>query len=237
MSDEDGWGVDDDPSSPVGFHMDAQSVFGKSKAMSSPAKKKKNKRRSSFAAKASAWGSAAKALPSKMPAMPTIPPPTAAAAKKKKKKSKKKKSKGLPPPPPPPPENPPMPPASLGAAAAPLPPPPRRPAFQSRVTCALRYKQLDATAREKVWRNLLGTSASTASTGVTAIASASSLDYPALASHALNGREIKNVLRLGLALARREKVPLSMKHLEATIAIAEDFVHAVRSGVDEIDSM
>jgi AAA+ superfamily predicted ATPase len=103
------------------------------------------------------------------------------------------------------------------------------PAFQSRVTCALRYKQLDAAAREKVWRNLLSPAA--------AARVAKTIDFAALATHALNGREIKNALRLGIALARREGVPLAMKHLEATIAIAEDFVQAVRSGVDEIDSM
>ena len=66
---------------------------------------------------------------------------------------------------------------------------------------------------------------------------AKTIDFAALATHALTGREIKDALRLGIALARREGVPLAMKHLEATIAIAEDFVHAVRSGVDEIDSM
>ena len=74
--------------------------------------------------------------------------------------------------------------------------------------------------------------------GVTAIASASSLDYPALASHALNRREIKNV--------RREKVPLSTKHLEAMLAdVNSDCQRIVlfacgrttrRVGVYEIDS-
>lgn len=132
------------------------------------------------------------------------------------------------------------------------------PAVQSRVTCALRYQSLDAVARETVWRELLGlrfdfsspdkkirlrASSQGSSNGSHNCAqsgervASAELDCAALAAHDLNGREIKNALRLAIALARREQVPLAMRHLRITIAIAEEFVTAVRSGVDDIDAL
>ena len=71
------------------------------------------------------------------------------------------------------------------------------PAFKTRITLSLKYEQLDKVAREKIWNNLL------LSSGVNAISN--SINTSILASSfVLNGREIKNALRLALALAAEE---------------------------------
>mmetsp|Transcript_107342 Transcript_107342/g.311898 ORF Transcript_107342/g.311898 Transcript_107342/m.311898 type:complete len:238 (+) Transcript_107342:436-1149(+) len=49
------------------------------------------------------------------------------------------------------------------------------------------------------------------------------LDFEALSRPELNGRQIKNSLRLGLALAKRAGTKLRQAHLLRTIAITEDF--------------
>lgn len=89
------------------------------------------------------------------------------------------------------------------------------PAFQSRVQCALRYEALDASSRRAVWEDLLRRAG----------AAGAQLDAAALAQeHPLNGRQIKNVLQLALALSRHEGAPLAQRHLEATLEVTAAFV-------------
>mmetsp|Transcript_30278 Transcript_30278/g.73700 ORF Transcript_30278/g.73700 Transcript_30278/m.73700 type:complete len:1058 (-) Transcript_30278:143-3316(-) len=71
------------------------------------------------------------------------------------------------------------------------------PAFKTRITLSLKYEQLDVSGREMIWNNLL------LSSGVDAMSN--SINTGILASSfVLNGREIKNALRLALALAAEE---------------------------------
>jgi AAA+ superfamily predicted ATPase len=84
------------------------------------------------------------------------------------------------------------------------------PAFESRVTVALRYAPLDPAAREQVWRNLL------ARAGVPA---AADVRHAALAEHALNGRQIKNAVRLAACLAREQGGEVTQAVLETTLRI------------------
>jgi hypothetical protein len=90
------------------------------------------------------------------------------------------------------------------------------PAFQSRVQCALRYDALDAPARARVWADLMSHAPD--------LEVAADVDMDALAVHALNGRQIKNALQLGIALARHEGVPMSMRHLDATLDLTTAFL-------------
>lgn len=84
------------------------------------------------------------------------------------------------------------------------------PALESRVTIALRYDALDAGAREQVWRNLLGNlEDSDVDLG--------QLDFGRLAKHELNGRQIKNTIRLALALAVDAQSPLDQALLDLTL--------------------
>jgi len=99
------------------------------------------------------------------------------------------------------------------------------PAFQSRVQCALKYDDLSSGSRAQIWRNLLEARGLASAIGT-------AVDVDALAKHQLNGRQIKNALQLGLALARRDGVELAQSHLEATLQLATAFAHAV-GGFDE----
>jgi len=51
-----------------------------------------------------------------------------------------------------------------------------------------------------------------------------------LAVHKLNGRQIKNVLQLALALARHEGTALQQKHLDATLEMTAAFVAEIAEG-------
>ncbi|ORZ30089.1 hypothetical protein BCR44DRAFT_1446437 [Catenaria anguillulae PL171] len=69
------------------------------------------------------------------------------------------------------------------------------PAIESRITVALRYEPLDVQARAKVWENLMRQ----VKGGVVVDPG---MDYEQLAKEkVMNGRQIKNAVRLGLALA------------------------------------
>jgi hypothetical protein len=83
------------------------------------------------------------------------------------------------------------------------------PAFESRVTVALKYDHLSEAARQQVWKNLTRD----LRCGV------KQLDYAKLGGYVLNGRQIKNAVRLGVALALDQKLPLSQELLEETIEI------------------
>ncbi|KAJ3031884.1 hypothetical protein HK097_005402, partial [Rhizophlyctis rosea] len=67
------------------------------------------------------------------------------------------------------------------------------PAFESRVTVALHYPDLDFEARKQVWRNLMGR---------VKVEVEGEIDYDRLARRELNGRQIKNAVRLAVALGR-----------------------------------
>jgi SpoVK/Ycf46/Vps4 family AAA+-type ATPase len=86
------------------------------------------------------------------------------------------------------------------------------PAFQTRITLALAYENLDAPGREKVWSNLLSKSDMFVGGPVM-------IDTKELAQFPLNGREIKNALRLALALATEENRSLTQEILMDTVAM------------------
>jgi hypothetical protein len=91
------------------------------------------------------------------------------------------------------------------------------PAFKTRITLALRYDSLDQAAREKVWLNLLGASGFADSVKDGSIVTAE------LAKYELNGREIKNAIRLGMALAADNGKTLSQDVLLETVSILNEF--------------
>lgn len=91
------------------------------------------------------------------------------------------------------------------------------PAFRTRITLALRYDPLDVEARSKVWNNLLDAS------NQSDLISNGEIIPNELAKFDLNGREIKNCLRLALALAAEEGEPLSQKMLIETATLVLDF--------------
>jgi SpoVK/Ycf46/Vps4 family AAA+-type ATPase len=85
------------------------------------------------------------------------------------------------------------------------------PAFKTRITLALNYEPLDEAAREQVWRNLLEAS------GQVAVLEQGLIHTQALAQYKLNGREIKNSIRLALSLAAEDGISLSQACLLETV--------------------
>jgi len=97
------------------------------------------------------------------------------------------------------------------------------PAFQTRITLALRYEPLGLDGRAKVWENLLLRS----NQGL------DSLDVKVLAETELNGREIKNALRLAMALAADEGGVLSQELLLETSAVVNGHKAAMKDDWNE----
>lgn len=84
-------------------------------------------------------------------------------------------------------------------------------AFHSRISIALKYGKLTQDARVKIWTNLL------------AAANIKGLDPAMLSTAEINGRQIKNIIRLAQGLASQEGVPVSNAHIETTLDISRQF--------------
>ncbi|KAI9146720.1 ATP-dependent zinc metalloprotease FtsH [Paramyrothecium foliicola] len=84
------------------------------------------------------------------------------------------------------------------------------PAFESRITLAIRYKTLDHKARVQIWKSQL----------IHIGSIPSGTDYDVLAKYELNGRQIKNLVRLAETIAKDGGTAISQKLILSTIEIA-----------------
>eukprot|EP00804_Cyclotella_cryptica_P007578 CCRYP_010666-RA/>CCRYP_010666-RA protein AED:0.06 eAED:0.06 QI:1072/1/1/1/0.66/0.5/4/655/681 len=94
------------------------------------------------------------------------------------------------------------------------------PAFQTRITLALRYESLDLDGRAAVWTNLLEKSGF----GPTL----DTIDVRALAVPVLNGRDIKNALRLAMAMAADQGESLTQELLVETAMTVNGYRESMR---------
>lgn len=78
-------------------------------------------------------------------------------------------------------------------------------AVQSRLTLALRYEPLDERGRQEVWKTLLSN------------VDMGTFDTEVLARPVINGRQIKNCVRLSVAVALNEGTVLSQEILQSTM--------------------
>jgi hypothetical protein len=85
------------------------------------------------------------------------------------------------------------------------------PAFHSRISVALKYNDLDNDSREKIWTNLLNA------------ASIPGINVADFKHFEINGRQIKNSIRLAQALAAAEKIKVTKDVLMRTINVALQF--------------
>lgn len=88
-------------------------------------------------------------------------------------------------------------------------------AFYSRISMALYYDPLSEETRRQVWKNLLATY------------KVENIDPAALAAHDLNGRKIKQVIRIASALARAKKREPNVEDFRAVIQKEMDFRAAI----------
>eukprot|EP01117_Protostelium_nocturnum_P011204 TRINITY_DN4066_c0_g1_i1.p1 TRINITY_DN4066_c0_g1~~TRINITY_DN4066_c0_g1_i1.p1 ORF type:complete len:183 (+),score=62.05 TRINITY_DN4066_c0_g1_i1:164-712(+) len=94
-------------------------------------------------------------------------------------------------------------------------------AFHSRINVSIHYKDLDKSARVQIWKNFCE------------IAKITGVSYEALAEHELNGRQIRNTVRLAQCLAKDEAKPVSMEHFEQAISIPVLFHKSVNLNEQE----
>ncbi|KAF5879131.1 putative aaa family atpase protein [Botrytis fragariae] len=87
-------------------------------------------------------------------------------------------------------------------------------AFQSRIHFSIHYPDLTESGRVIVWTNFIDTVSK--QTGTPSLDSA---DIEKLARLELNGRQIKNAVSCAVSLAREEKEPLSVNHIEMILSI------------------
>jgi len=97
-------------------------------------------------------------------------------------------------------------------------------AFHSRISVALKYEDLAQPARRKVWKNFCE------------IADIKNLDMDELAKSELNGRQIRNTIRLSQALAKSEGIPVNMKHINRTVDISNQFQNFLNESAAENQS-
>lgn len=88
-------------------------------------------------------------------------------------------------------------------------------AFKSRIHVPLKYDNLPASSRQKIWTNLL----SRMENGSTM----NEDDLEKLSQEDLNGRQIKNIVRTATSLAHYDNKQLNLKMLEQVIMIQMDF--------------
>ncbi|KAJ6576123.1 P-loop containing nucleoside triphosphate hydrolase protein [Mycena vulgaris] len=92
------------------------------------------------------------------------------------------------------------------------------PAFQSRIHMALKYENLEASARKRLWKDFLG--------GLKNKADVSENGYEVLAQYDMNGRQIKNAVKTAESLASFMEKPLSLEYLETVLKTQADFAEA-----------
>jgi cytidylate kinase len=83
-------------------------------------------------------------------------------------------------------------------------------AFRSRIHVAIQYPDLDTKARQSIWTNFLRRAKETYRYGV----DFEEAQVEGLAELALNGREIRNIVKSAQLLASRSKESLKKKHVE-----------------------
>lgn len=86
-------------------------------------------------------------------------------------------------------------------------------AFMSRISVALKFEGNDQTKREKIWINLLKA----------ANVSMSNRDIKSLAAYDINGRQIKNTIRLAQTLASADGTELTLEHLTKPLMMVQEF--------------
>jgi hypothetical protein len=112
-------------------------------------------------------------------------------------------------------------------------------AFQSRIHVALKYGQLTAKARKKVWQMFIDIVRTTGEGGEKGqrVAEISDEQYEMLSRKALNGRQIKNVVRTAQALALNEDSVMTLEHIYRVLDVAESFERDLKGGSGYTEAM
>ncbi|KAK7046702.1 AAA family ATPase [Favolaschia claudopus] len=93
-------------------------------------------------------------------------------------------------------------------------------AFQSRIHLALKYENLEADARRRLWKDFLSKLNGGAGADVT------EEGYDALSKYDINGRQIKNAVKTAESLASFSGKGLNLEYLETVLKTQADFAEA-----------
>jgi hypothetical protein len=91
------------------------------------------------------------------------------------------------------------------------------PAFYSRISIALKYKGLCPSSRKQIWNNLLDA------------ANINGLNTEELSEIELNGRQIKNTIRIAQGLALQSGCSVSKEHIMQIVGISREFLNDLKS--------
>lgn len=94
------------------------------------------------------------------------------------------------------------------------------PAFYSRIHLTLKFEDLDHSARSSVWKNFLRSMPNNVHEN----------DVSTLAEAKLNGRQIKNVIKMASLLAHSEGETLCTEHLETMLQAVDEIGDEKHSG-------
>lgn len=100
-------------------------------------------------------------------------------------------------------------------------------AFASRIHLSLRYGNLSAKARKSIWQTFLKKVREAEGMQIEDIREK---DLEDLSRHALNGRQIKNIVRMAQALAIHKEVALSLEHIRQVLEVSQTFERDLKSG-------
>ncbi|KAJ3340426.1 hypothetical protein HDU93_007033 [Gonapodya sp. JEL0774] len=90
------------------------------------------------------------------------------------------------------------------------------PAFASRINVALKYEDLDSTARTTIWKRCLQNAAGKSY-------SFTDEDITNLAKVALNGRQIRSIVKTAKCIATSQDVDLGMRQVRTVLGVSEKF--------------
>ena len=83
-------------------------------------------------------------------------------------------------------------------------------AFYSRIHLTLSFKALDQNSRQNIWQNFVRDAAINKN------------DLVEFASEDLNGRQIKNIMKMARLLAKNEKEALNGRHIRDVLSVATE---------------
>lgn len=84
-------------------------------------------------------------------------------------------------------------------------------AFESRIHLTIHYPTLDTASRLQIWETYVRMDKLDLSL--------SDNDLESLAKNEINGREIKNIVKTSRLLAKQQKVPLAMEHVQMVLKV------------------
>lgn len=107
-------------------------------------------------------------------------------------------------------------------------------AFVSRIHLSLRYGDLSTKAKKAVWKTFIDKVREIQDMQVDDI---EEKDLDDLSRRALNGRQIKNIVRAAQALAIHEDTALAMRHIREVLTVAQTFERDLKGGTGYEDAM